>query len=240
MEGRTLALVKKQSEEEKTTTRSTDLPPMRILTVSREGAVFYRMEEREGSSSLVIDDDFPKYPFATLGKFAHHYGHFAVIADPTIGLHVVDCSTGKEARLIIKSTAISALTFSPRDSFFVTCEKFLQGEKNLIVWNLAAGIEMAKFEWKKGSKEGTKSIKFSEDERFCARISSRTQIEVYDCGNFNEPKARINASVENLGKKGGKQEEEKSSKAKYWFDGFEFIPAQTAPGGASHQFLFAW
>lgn len=179
-----------------------------------------------------------------MGKFAHFNGHFAVIADPTIGLHVVDCQSGKESRQILKSTAISALTFSPRDTFFVTCEKFVQGSNNLIVWDLAEGSEVAKFEWRKGSKEGTKSIKFSEDERFCARISSRTQIEVYEGGNFKEAKARINATAEFLEKKGGKQqqEEEKTGgkSSKYWFDGFEFIPTHTAAGGAHHQFMFAW
>jgi uncharacterized protein with WD repeat len=128
-----------------------------------------------------------------------------VIADPTIGLHIVDCVTGKELRLILKPTAISALSFSPRDSFFITCEKFVQGEKNLIVWDISTGKEVAQFEWKKSSKEGTKSIKFTEDERFCGRLSTRTQIEVYESGNFTEPKARINATSENLGKKTGKQ-----------------------------------
>jgi uncharacterized protein with WD repeat len=119
-----------------------------------------------------------------LGKFAPSKGRVAVIADPSIGLHVVDCHTVKEQRLILKPTAISALSFSPLDTWFITCEKFVQGEKNLIVWSLATGTEVALYEWKKGSKEGTKSVKFTEDERFMARLSSRTQIEVYENGNF--------------------------------------------------------
>lgn len=127
---------------------------------------------------------FPSYPTATLGKFAPSKGHLAVIADPTIGLHVVDCRTGKESRLILKQTPISALNFSPMDTYFTTCEKFVQGQKNLIVWEVATGTEVGYFEWKKGSKEGTKSIKFTEDEKYCARLSSRTQIEVYENGNF--------------------------------------------------------
>jgi hypothetical protein len=45
-----------------------------------------------------------------------------------------------------------------------------------------------------------------------------------------------------LEKKQGKQgkEEEKSGKAKYWFDGFDFIPIHQSQGGSHHQFLFAW
>ena len=75
----------------------------------------------------------------------------------------------------------------------------------MIIWDISTGKEVAQFEWKKGSKEGTKSIKFTEDERFCGRLSSRNQIEVYESGDFTEPKARINATVEFLGKKTGKQ-----------------------------------
>ena len=44
MEGRTVTLVKKQSDEEKKSSTAYDpLTPLRILTVSREGAVFYRL-----------------------------------------------------------------------------------------------------------------------------------------------------------------------------------------------------
>ena len=156
----------------------------------------------------MVEPGFPSYPTASLGKFAPFSGRLAVIADPTIGLHVVDCVSGKELRLILKPSTISALSFSPRDSFIITCEKFVQGEKNLIVWDIATGLEVAQFEWKKGSKEGTKSIKFTEDERFCARLSSRNQIEVYEGGNFTEPKARINATAEFLEKKSGKKQSE--------------------------------
>lgn len=106
------------------------------------------------------------------------------------------------------------------------------------MWDLASGSEVAQFEWKKGSKEGTKSIKFTEDERYMGRLSSRTQIEVYENGNYNEPKVTINANDETLAKKGAKKEE--SKKNKFWFDGFEFIPAHTAQGGTPHQYLFAW
>lgn len=204
---------------------------MRLLAVSSLGAHFYRLEEGGSgpttAAALVPDTSFPAYPNATLGKFAPHSGRLAVIADP-IGLHVVDCATGKEQRLILKSTAISAMMFSPRDTYLVTCEKFVPGEKNLIVWEVATGKEVGLFEWKKGSKEGTKSIKFTEDESFCARLSAKQQIEVYSGGNFVEPYAVLNANAETLTKKGSKD----PAKGKYWFDGFEFIPHNLV--GSSH------
>jgi len=123
-----------KSEEEKQ-------PAMRVLAVSREGAHFYRLVEASGSS-LELEKAFPSYPVATLAKFAPHQGRLAVIADP-MGLHIVDCHAGREVRLIIRQTAISALSFSPLDRFFVTCEKFVQGEKNLIVWDITTGREVA-------------------------------------------------------------------------------------------------
>jgi WD40 repeat protein len=172
MEGTSSAsrkVVLRSSEEESKATG-----PQRLLTVSSLGAIFYRLENGAGATaaSLVEEKSFASYPHAVLGKFAPYSGRLAVIADP-IGLHVVDCATGKELRLILKSTPISAMSFSPRDSYLITCEKFVAGEKNLIVWDIATGREVGQFEWKKGSREGTKSIKFTEDEGFCARISSK-------------------------------------------------------------------
>ena len=129
-------MVPRQREEE-----SKHANPMRLLTVSREGAQFFKLQETADKSELVSEPGFPTYPTATLAKFTPYSGRLAVIADP-IGLHVVDCLTGKELRLILKSTAISALSFSPKDTYFVTCEKFVAGEKNLIVWDIATGMEV--------------------------------------------------------------------------------------------------
>lgn len=75
---------------------------------------------------------------------------------------------------MISKFGVNALLISPKDSYLVTCEKFQQGSKNLIIWDCQKGREVAEFEWKKTSKEGTKSIKFSDDERFCARFTSKT------------------------------------------------------------------
>lgn len=176
------AVSKQHSVEEEKRSAVVSSPlthPMRLLTVSKEGALFYRLVEagsgagstdqsaaaasQQVATRLEVEKGYPVYPTATLAKFAPYNGRLAVIADP-IGLHIVDCASGKELRLIIRTATISALSISPRDSFFVTCEKFVQGEKNLIVWDILTGKEIAQFEWKKGSKEGTKSLKFTDDE----------------------------------------------------------------------------
>lgn len=107
---------------------------------------------------------------------------------------------------MISKMGVNALSISPRDSYMITCEKFTQGGKNLIIWDCVKGREIAEFEWRKTSKEGTKSIKFTNNEKFCARFSSKTQIDIYENGNFLQPKVTINANEDTLAKKGKKQQ----------------------------------
>jgi len=58
-------------------------------------------------------------------------------------LHFVDTRTGKEYKLISKITTTGALDISLRDTYLITCDKFSQGEKNLIIWSTQAGKEVA-------------------------------------------------------------------------------------------------
>lgn len=120
----------------------------------------------------------------------------------------MDTTTGKERLLIVKSN-LSAIEYSPRESFLITCEKFTSGEKNLIVWSNKSGKEVCGFEFKKQSKEGPKSIKFTKNETYCARLASRTTIDIFDVSkadesSFEKPKFKLVASAALLakGKKG--------------------------------------
>lgn len=94
------------------------------------------------------------------------------------GIHYINTANGKEIRMI-DQYSVSAIDISPRDTYLITSEKFVQGQKNLIVWNTNTGREVVKFEWKKQSKEGPKSIKFTKDEKYCGRLSARNTIEIY-------------------------------------------------------------
>ena len=114
----------------------------------------------------------------------------------------MDTQTGNQK--FIMRAGVASLAMSPRDSYLVTCEKYQQGYKNLVVWDCKGCKELAEFESKKTSKEGTKSFKFGSDERFAARLVSKTQIEIFEGGNFKEPKVRINATAELLAKKNSK------------------------------------
>jgi uncharacterized protein with WD repeat len=58
----------------------------------------------------------------------------------------------------------------------------------LIVWNSLSGKELGAYEFRKGSKEGPKSIKFTRDESFCARLAAKNSIEIFEKGNFEVAK----------------------------------------------------
>jgi uncharacterized protein with WD repeat len=95
-----------------------------------------------------------------------------------------------------------AIEYSPRDTYLMSCERYIQGEKNLVVWDTHSGKEVAGFPWNKASKEGPKSLKFTSDERFCARITSPTTISIYDLtqnNGFATAKHKLVASHEMLG-----------------------------------------
>ena len=92
------------------------------------------------------------------------------------------------------------MEYSPRDTYLITCEKYVNGEKNLILWNSMTGKETAGFEFKKTSKEGPKSIKFTKNESHCARLSSLKTIDIYDLSSndgtlFEKPKFKLTASA---------------------------------------------
>jgi hypothetical protein len=54
-------------------------------------------------------------------KFAPHSGSQAAIVDE-IGIHFVDMATAKE-KLIVKA-GISAIDYSPKDTYLITCERY--------------------------------------------------------------------------------------------------------------------
>jgi uncharacterized protein with WD repeat len=74
---------------------------------------------------------------------------------------------------------------NPTENLFIICTK--------------TGKICAKFEWKKSPKESIKSIRFSQDEKYCLRllpaINSKdiNSIEIYKGGNFSTPFSVITA-----------------------------------------------
>jgi len=76
-------------------------------------------------------------------------------------------------------------------------------EKNLIVWNAISGQKVAAFEWKNTAKDGPKSIKFNDDEKYCARQIGKNIIEIYDAHNLSEPKFSIKSKLPPLPKVNG-------------------------------------
>ena len=97
------------------------------------------LKEQEGKGVTIADDnELPQYPTATISKFSSYSGSTAVVVTEQ-GLHLVDMVQKKE-RLLIANPGVTAIDFSPKDSYLVTCEKYSQEKpKNLKVWDLATG-----------------------------------------------------------------------------------------------------
>jgi len=104
-----------------------------------------------------------------------------------IGIHIVDIETKKE-RLFIEKRGIIALEWTPKETYVISCEKQRPNEKNLKVWDSKTGEAVMQFEWKNTAKDGPKSVKFDEEEKFCARQVGKNLVEIYEGGNFKETK----------------------------------------------------
>lgn len=86
-----------------------------------------------------------------------------------------------------------------------------------------SGKEVGSFEWRKTSKEGPKSIKFSKDEKYCARLATMRSIEIFEDGDFSQAKFKLVAGPHLLPKKKNEGEDSKK-KEEFKFDGFELVP----------------
>lgn len=142
---------------------------------------------------LKQDAALPCYSLARIARFAPLKGQQAAIVSQ-IGLHFVDMAAKKESLLLIQLDLV-ALEYSPCDNYVVCCEKWnMQNPtENLFIICTKTGKTMAKFEWKKTPKDSIKSIKFSNDERYCLRLvptnsaKDVNSIEIYKDGNFSTP-----------------------------------------------------
>lgn len=54
----------------------------------------------------------------------------------------------------------------------------------MCIWNAKTGELVKSFEWKNTAKDGPKSVKFDEEEKFCARQIGSNIIEVFEKGDF--------------------------------------------------------
>lgn len=154
--------------------------------------------------------------------------------------------TSKET-LQIAVPGIIQLAYSPADSFLVICEKHNPtipgGHNNLQILNAASGKTLAKFEWKKNPKEAIKSIKFSADESYCARLvpqqaaDKMNAIEIYENSDFTKPTKVIKSRFQIKPPK----KQEPAIFAEGHFDGFEIGPLNpNVPREESPAYIFTW
>lgn len=136
---------------------------------------------------------------------------------------------------------IIALEWSPKATYLISCEKQKGESKNLVIWDAKTGEIAADFEWKNTVKDGPKSIKFNENERFCARQMGQKVIDVYEGSNWSEPKMQIKSKLPPLPKVNGEVPEDTRVDTSR-FDGFIFCPSPTETVGTSneHIYFMAW
>lgn len=162
---------------------------MKLVALTNEGPQIYSMDCQNTTTqaeTLTKEDGYPQYLTADIAKFSPINGQSLAVVDH-IGIHVIDIETKKE-RLTIERKGIIALQWTPRETYLVSCEKQKPNEKNLRVWDAKTGELVLQFEWKNTAKDGPKSIKFDEEEKFCARQVGKNMIEIFEGGNFKETK----------------------------------------------------
>ena len=93
------------------------------------------------------------------------------------------------------------LEYSPCDSYVICCEKWnpQAPAENLFIICTKTGKTIAKFNWQKTPRDSIKSIRFSNDEKYCLRLVPQQSakdvnaIEIYKDGNFSAPYITIPA-----------------------------------------------
>lgn len=188
---------------------------------------------------MTKEQGFPEYLTADIAKFSPRNGAYLAVVDH-IGIHIVDVESKKEI-LKIERKGIIALEWTPKETYVISCEKQKPNEKNLRVWDAKTGDLVLSFEWKNTAKEGPKSIKFDEEEKFCARQVGKNLIEIYEGGNFKETKFQIVSKLPPLPKIDGQiQEDNRVDNSK--FDGCLFCPMPPENKGSSNSpyYFMAW
>jgi uncharacterized protein with WD repeat len=132
------------------------------------------------------EQEFYHFPGAEIAKFSPIDGKYLAVVD-FVGIHIIEVET-KQELLKIEKKGIIALEWSPLSSFVISCIKHKEGQNNLELWDSKTGSLVYSCEWKNFAKDGPKSIKFDSQEKFCARQIGKSIIEVYENGNFKEPK----------------------------------------------------
>ena len=140
-----------------------------MVALTHEGPRIYSLDCQSSQEveTLTKEEGFPKYLTADIAKFSPINGSKLAVVD-NIGIHIIDVET-KKVLLDIERRGIIALEWTPKETYVISCEKQKPGEKNLRVWDTKTGELVISFEWKNTAKDGPKSVKFDEEEKFCAR-----------------------------------------------------------------------
>lgn len=172
---------------------------LRLLVLADANASFYSIVKHPSTDSkdppfcIKVDATLPQYPQARIARFAPKSGSQAAVVS-NVGLHFIDMLNKKESLLLIQLDLV-ALEYSPCDSYVVCCEKWnpQNPTENLFIICTKTGKTIKKFQWLKTPKDSIKSIRFSDDEKYCLRLVPQANakdvnsVEIYKDGNFSAP-----------------------------------------------------
>lgn len=103
---------------------------------------------------------------------------------------------------------------------------------------MQSGKQVNCFDWQNQAQDGAASVKFDDEQKFCARQVAANAIDVYDASNLQEVKFQIVSKLPPLPKG---QEDNRFDNSK--FDGFLFCPVPEENRGQTTGvpcFLMCW
>lgn len=161
------------------------LSSLRLVTLSNSGVEVYQLKTNgpDQLETIEKEEGFADYPGAEIAKFSPYSGSRLAVVD-FAGIHIIDINTKQEVQFMQRK-GITALEWSIKDTYVISCEKFREGQNNLNVWDVESGKIVLECEWRNTAKDGPKSIKFDENERFTVRQIGKNIIEVFEGGDFS-------------------------------------------------------
>lgn len=137
------------------------------------------------ADALVALDGFPAVPTAEIAKFSPVTGQYLAVVEPS-GVHVIDV-VSQQVKHYIEKAGVASIEWSPQESYLITCAKdptkSVQSQ-NLSIWDVQSGTQVNCFDWRNQAQDGAASIKFDDEQKFCARQVAANAIDVYDASNL--------------------------------------------------------
>lgn len=116
-------------------------------------------------------------------------------------VRIFEAESGKE-KTVLDIPNVVEIGFSPRGSYLLTWHRSIKDEAsgnflpNLTVWNVSQGEKLDAY---LQMSQGSWSLQYTYDEKFCARQISKNLIHFYESGNMKTPYAKLQSPDVTIG-----------------------------------------